>query len=270
MTELKTFLWWVFVVFTAICLAFCIEARIRYRTKRGIDDDRGFDHHYEYFGQPIYDQAGKVYGYELLLRAFDPQQKRWYLPKDVVDFPLSRMVHAVSEIDPYIMPTIRVLALNMTVNQINDFRAEYFFKWARGMIGDRQLSVELNAVDVCRAHFFQRRRMRAVLRQLDHAHIKVTIENVNSTKRMFKRLKSFLPVVDYLKFDVSTFNKSADHWIDITLAQWQRRAQNYEVVPMVGKVEDPAQVQLADQLGIDLRQGYVYGRPDRVRTEESE
>lgn len=65
----------------------CVEARVRYRTKRGIDDDRGFDRRYEYFGQPIYDQAGKVYGYELLLWAFDPQKKRWYLPKDVVDFP---------------------------------------------------------------------------------------------------------------------------------------------------------------------------------------
>lgn len=55
MTELRIFLWWVFVTFTIICLAFCIEAHVRYRTKRGIDDDQGFDSRYEYFGQPVYD-----------------------------------------------------------------------------------------------------------------------------------------------------------------------------------------------------------------------
>lgn len=265
MTELRIFLWWVFVAFTIICLAFCIEAHVRYRTKRGIDDDQGFDSRYEYFGQPVYDQRGKVYGYELLLRAFDSQNHRWYLPTDVIDFPLSRMVYAVSEIDPYITSKIKVLALNMTVNQISDFRAEYFFKWAQGMVGDRRLSVELNDVDICRARSLQRQRMRIVLKRLDHARIQVAIENVDSSKRMWRRLRGFLPYIDYLKFDASAFNKSADHWIDVTLAQWQWRAQEHRVVPVVGKVEDNTQVELANQLGINLRQGYAYGHPGRVR-----
>ena len=38
MNDLKTFLWWVFVIFTLICIFLCIEAHFRYRNKKGIDD----------------------------------------------------------------------------------------------------------------------------------------------------------------------------------------------------------------------------------------
>lgn len=268
MTELKLFLWWTFVLFSLVCLAFCIEAYIRYRPKRGIDDERGFASKYEYFGQPIYDHHGQLYGYELLLREFDPGAEKWRLPSDAVNFPLNRMVAAISEIDPYLTTTTQVVALNMTVSQLADFRAAYFFRWVRGRIGNRRLSIEVAATDICRSSHAQRRRMRSLLKLLDQLHIKVTIENVDSTWQTYIRLKPFLPYIDYLKFDAQAFNKTADHWIDVTLAQWQRRVRAYEIIPIVGKIEEPQQAQLVDQLKISLRQGYVYGQPNRVRLGE--
>lgn len=109
--------------------------------------------------------------------------------------------------------------------------------------------------------------MRSLLKKLDHTTVKVTIEDVDSTQRTYVMLRPFLPYIDYLKFNINSFEKSANHWIDITLAQWQRRAEKYGIVATVSKVEEADQVQLADQLGISLRQGYAYGQPDRVQAE---
>ena len=264
MTDLKIFLWWTFVVFNLICILFCIEAHLRYRNKKGIDQDHGFSSKYNYFGQPIYNQDGKIRGYELLLREFNNQKNKWQLPKDVANFPLSKMVYTIRQIDPQITESIQVLALNMTVSQITDFRANCFFKWVLGVINKQQLFVEIDAHDIRKAGFIQRRRMLTVLRGLNHDHVNITIENVDSSKVTYQMLKKFLPSVDYLKFNIHSFKKSRNHWIDITLAQWQRLISKYHITPIVGKVEDQEQIILADQLKINLRQGYAYGHPGKV------
>lgn len=267
MTDLKILLWWIFVWFTVICIDFCIGAYFRYRPKTGIDDEKNFSNRYEYFGQPIYDHEGKLHGYELLLREFNQRKQRWQLPKDVANFPLSKVVYTIWQIDPAIIGSIQILALNMTVSQITDFRAAYFFKWVRGVINNQQLTIECDAADIRRSSPLKRWRMRSLLKRLDHTAVKVTIENVYSTQRTYAMLRPFLPHIDYLKFNITAFKKSPHHWIDITLAQWQRQADKYGVVATVSKVEEPGQIQLADQLGINLRQGYAYGQPDRVRAE---
>lgn len=85
---------------------------------------------------------------------------------------------------------------------------------------------------------------------------------------MYQKLQRFLPGVDFLKFRIDAFKKSENHWIDITLAQWQRQAQAKNVKIVVGKIETPIQVELANQLAIPLRQGYAYGQPVTLKPEK--
>lgn len=264
MSDLKTFLWWIFIIFTFSCCLLCIEARIRYRNKKGIDRDQEFSNKYEYFGQPLYNHHNKIEGYELLLRELDPRTHRWQLPNDVNNFPLSKIVWTVQKIDPQIITNINFLALNMTVSQISDFRAAYFFKWILGVVNHQQLSIEIDANDLCQANLLQRRRVLTVLKGIEHSHIKITIENVDSSRRTYQIIKHYLPYTDFLKFNIHSFKKSPSHWIDITLAQWQQFARNERTIPIVGKVEDADQIALADQLNINLRQGYAYGKPQKI------
>ena len=176
MNDLKTFLWWVFVIFTLICIFLCIEAHFRYRNKKGIDEEQGFSSKYTYLGQPIYNQQGIIQGYELLLREFNQQENKWQLPKNVANFPLSKIVYSIREIEPQITDSIQVLALNMTVSQITDFRANYFFKWVRGIINRQQLSVELDAQDICKSSLIRRKKTISLLKEIDHSHIKITVD----------------------------------------------------------------------------------------------
>lgn len=262
MTELAIFLWHVFLIFTVICLAFCLEAFLRYRHKRGIDDESGFNSRYDYFGQPVYDQNKHLYGYELLLREFNPRTRQWQLPHDVVGFPLSKMVATIKGDTAKLVGQIQVLALNMTVSQLIDFRAEYFFSWVLGLLGKTQLTVEIDARDIMKAGFFRRRQLLHILRTLRSSTVTFTIENIDSSRQTYVILRQFLPYIDYAKVDIHAFKKSPNHWIDITLAQWQRRAQQFGVAVAASKVEIPAQVQLLNQLNIGIRQGYAYGGPN--------
>ena len=121
-----------------------------------------------------------------------------------------------------------------------------------------------NIHDLCQSNFVQRHKVLKVLKQIDHSLIKITIENVDSSKKTYRIIKAYLPYTDFLKFDIQSFKKSPSHWIDITLAHWQRFASKEGTVPIVGKVENADQVALADQLNINLRQGYAYGEPKRI------
>lgn len=264
MIDLKIFLGWVFVLFTLVCVFFCIEAHFRYRNKTGIDKDRGFLNNYKYLGQPVYDSQGKLRGYELLLREFNLQLNKWELPKNVDNFPLNLIIFTIKKLRPQLTGTIKTLGLNMTVSQLIDFRAPYFFRWVISIINRQHLTVEIDAQDICRSGPLQQRKMLSVLKGLDHSSTKITIENVDSTKKTYRTLKKLLPYIDYLKFDINSFYKSPNHWIEITLAQWQRQIKKYHVISIVSKVENQEQMSLADQLNIDLRQGYAYGRPNKV------
>lgn len=264
MSNFAHFLWEVFVGFTIICLAICVESYFHYKNKRGIDDDHQFDSHYQYLGQPIYDQAHHLMGYELLLREFNPQTNKWQLPHDVTNFPLNLTVHTIQQISPQLTEEVHYLALNMTVSQLTDFRAEYFFSWLLGTTTINQLVIEIDTRDLKNVSFFKRYKIRQILRKINSSKIKITIENVDSTKQTYYLLRRFLPLIDYLKFNINAFEKSEHHWIDITLAQWQRTCRANGVEPIVSRIEDPDHLALVDQLKVPLRQGYAYGKPKKL------
>ena len=173
MASFETFLWWIFIIFTLICGGFCIEAHYRYKNKNGIDNEYKFSNKYKYFGQPVYDKQNKIHGYELLLREYNQHTNKWQLPRNVVDFPLSKIVSTIQEINPQ-LKDITNLSLNMTVSQITDFRAEYFFTWVLGTTNIKQLVIELDTNDIRRANIFKRKEILHMFKKLQHPQIKIT------------------------------------------------------------------------------------------------
>ncbi|MQC01335.1 hypothetical protein [Limosilactobacillus reuteri] len=83
--------------------------------------------------------------------------------------------------------------------------------------------------------------------------------------KTYNLLQQYLPYIDYLKFNIHSFNKSANHRIDVTLAQWQRRSAIFNIEMIVGKIEDANHIALVNQLNIPFRQGYAYGHPENLK-----
>lgn len=264
--NLVSILWTTFIFFTLLCLVLCIQAHYRYKKKTGIDNDDAFLKRYEYFGQPVYNQNEHHSGrsYELLLREFNTANQRWQLPQNVANFPLSKIVQTIQHIDFDEVQPLRKLALNMTVSQIVDYHANYFFTWVLGIVDVQQLVVEIDMNDINKLGWIKRHQFRHSLKKLQRTQVQIAIENVDSSAQTYKSLRQYLPYIDYLKFNINAFNKSATNWIDITLAQWQRQCASWNVQVIVGKIETSDHKALVDQLKIGLRQGYVYGQPEML------
>lgn len=261
MRSLAIFLWWIFVIFTLVAIACCIEAYIRYHRKRGIDTGDDLEQRYRYFVQSICDQNSRVVGYALLLREYDSQTHQWHLPEHVTDFPLSRVIMVIHELVPHLEPSIKFITLNVTVSQVLDFRMDHFINWAQNVLGKRQLRFELGSKEILQSSYFKQHRLNHQLKVIADLGVSVIIEDIDSSLRTYQVLRKFLPNVQYLKFKASAFNKSHDHWIDVTLGGWQKQAAQYHLQMILEQVEESQQDQLADQLKIPYRQGYFYDHP---------
>ena len=269
MTRLILILRIIFIVFTIICILFCVEAHLRYKRKVGIDEDKDYTSKYQYFVQAIYDENDQLSGYELLIREYNPETKKWQLPKGVNDFPLNLVAEAVEKQRHQFKDSVRYIAINMTVGQLIDYRAVNFLDWVEGVLPNKIIILELDNKDVLSSTRYRRHQLMRDLKELAHSYpnIRVTIEDVDSSKESYKKLTRFLPWIDYIKFNADTFNKSKDHWIDVTLAQWQRELKKYHIQVILGKIETESQGALAKQLNINLREGYLYQRPQPIKEE---
>lgn len=267
MTKLVYLLTIIFIVFTMICLLFCIEAYFRYKSKRGIDEDKDFTNKYQYFVQTIYDEDDQLAGYELLLREFNPQTGRWQLPRGVNYFPLNMVAEAVEKQQDQFKGQIRFIAINMMVSQLVDYRAENFFNWVLGVLPQKNIVLELDNEDVLNSNWFQRRHLMWDLKRIasEYPTVRVSIEDVDSSENSYRKLTWLLPWIDYVKFNADTFNKSEQHWIEVTLAQWQRKLEEYDVKVALGKIENESQDALAKQLNVNLREGYFYQKPHQLK-----
>jgi len=56
------------------------------------------------------------------------------------------------------------------------------------------------------------------------------------------------------------FNKEQS-WLDLTLKFWGKLTKKYQIELIVSEVETKADAELVDLLGINLRQGFLYGKP---------
>ncbi|MFR4967779.1 EAL domain-containing protein [Lactobacillus kalixensis] len=256
----------IFLVFTAICIFFCIEAYVRYKRKIGIDEDKDYHQKYQYFGQTIYDKSNHPTGYELLLREYSAQDNKWQLPYGVENFPLNRAAEAIEAQAKLFDNSIKMLAINMTVSQLLDYRSENFLNWVQGIVPDKLIVVELDARDVLQSNWWKKRRLIQILKILDRKYtdIEISIEGVDSSTFCYKKIDMFLPLISDIKFDAAAFNKSENHWIDVTLGQWKQKLKKYDLNIVLGKVETQNQDDLAKQLKIDYRQGYLYQKPTQI------
>ena len=88
------------------------------------------------------------------------------------------------------------------------------------------------------------------------------IDNVGSSLNNLKNIEWILPEVDSLKCSMRSFRKTdPNEWLDLNLQFWNRLSQQNHIELILMGIENEADQQLADQLKIKTRQGYLFSRP---------
>jgi EAL domain-containing protein (putative c-di-GMP-specific phosphodiesterase class I) len=211
---------------------------------------------YRFFVQPQVDQRQQsVFGYELLLRK--EQHGHWAVPAKFTELSLDKQVHLLEELAGQLATkaTNQVLALNLNREQAEDELMLGTIIYLKKRLNPAALTIELTES----ATLTEIQKYSMLFHQYG---IQLSIDDVGTGSNTFDNIKDALPFVDQIKFAMQNLRMSgkADQ-IPTALAFWNTIAHDYHLDLILEGVEDEHDQQMAQQLGIELHQGYYYGKP---------
>lgn len=215
-----------------------------------------------YFIQKQVDRHGRITGYECLLRTQDAAGQ-WTLPQDFNSLPLRRVIDLLE--DTFVsLPTEPVtLSIKLTYQQISSRDFEYFIRWAITKIEPMNLAVEISIKAMEKR--VNRRLLRQQIQMGRNYGMQFAVNNVGSELNDLKSIEWLLPEIDILKASMRSFRKEDPHeWLDLNLQFWNRLARKNHIKLVLVGIENATDQALAEQLQIDARQGYLFGKPEDV------
>lgn len=212
---------------------------------------------YSFFVQPQVDQSkDTVFGYEVLLRKED--NGTWHLPQDFTELSIGDQVKLVEKTAEAIKRHIgenKVLSFNLNREQASEPFTLGEIIALKKRIHPVSLIIELTeAVPLEIVKEF------SVL--LHQNGIALVIDDVGTGSNTFDNIKHALPYVDKIKFAMQNLRMegNADK-IPEYLSFWVQQAKNYCLDMVLEGVEDCKDQILAKKFGINIQQGYLYGKP---------
>jgi EAL domain-containing protein (putative c-di-GMP-specific phosphodiesterase class I) len=88
------------------------------------------------------------------------------------------------------------------------------------------------------------------------------IDNVGASLANLKNIQWLLKDIDTLKCSMRSFRKEDPSvWLDLNLQFWNQLSKENNIDLILMGIENEADEQLAEQLQISIRQGYLFGHP---------
>lgn len=259
--KLEIYLWWITVLMAAITIGI-IGGYYWWTRNKGSDYLRNDEIPLRYFIQKQVDRKGNTIGYECLLRTQN-EAGQWVLPRDFESLPLQRVISLLETTFQSLADEHVTLSIKLTYNQIMSPAFEYFVRWAIAKIEPLNLAIELSIHEMNR---LTNRRLFKRRIQIGRSYgVQFTINNVGSSLNDLKHIGWLLSEIDVLKASMSSFRKKdPNEWLDLNLQFWNKLAQENEIKLVLVGIENEADEALAEQLRIDARQGYLFGKPEDV------
>lgn len=212
-----------------------------------------------YFVQRQVDAQGQLSGYECLLRQ-RTEDGSWVLPAQLESLPLRRAIELLDDTFAALPSEATRLSINLSYEQIMSSEFLYFVRWAVSKIRPMQLEIEMN---VHTRQLSRRRwRFRRHIRRGKAYGMQFALDNIGSDNNDLDRIQWMLPLIDTLKCSMKSFRKKDPSvWLDVNLQFWNVFAREHSIRLVLIGVEDAQDLALAEQLGISLRQGFLFDRP---------
>ncbi|WP_143462127.1 EAL domain-containing protein [Levilactobacillus enshiensis] len=218
-----------------------------------------------YFIQKQVDFRGNTTGYECLLRQHNADGS-WSLPQQLDSLLLQRVIFLLEDTFKALPVEPITLSINLEYDQIISPDFHYFVRWAISKITPMNLAVEYTADHVDGR--INRRLFTKRIKEARQYGMRFDVDNVGSTLSNLSNIEWLLPQVDSLKCSMRSFRKEDPSvWLDLNLQFWNKLSQDNHIQLILMGIEDEADEKLAEQLKIQVRQGYHFGRPVNPREE---
>lgn len=212
---------------------------------------------YSFFVQPQINKSNDtIFGYEVLLRKED--NGAWHLPKDFTELSIENQVNLVEKTATLITQQVgenKVISFNLNRNQANDPTTLGEIIALKKRINPVSLIIELTEA----MPLDQIKEFSLLLHQYG---ISLVIDDVGTGSNTFDNIQHLLPYVDKIKFAMQNLRMdgNADQ-IPECLSFWVNQAKKYCLDLILEGVEDWKDQTLAQKFGINIQQGYLYGKP---------
>lgn len=212
---------------------------------------------YSFFVQPQVNKSNNtIFGYEVLLRKED--NGAWHLPQDFTELSIADQVALVEKTASTIKNHLgnnKVLSFNLNQEQAND----------PSTLGEIiALKKRINPVSLI-IEFTESMPLEQVKEYsiLLHQHnISLVIDDVGTGSNTYDNIKNSLPYVDKIKFAMQNLRtEGKTDKIPEYLSFWVKQAEKYCLDMVLEGVEDCKDQLLAQKFGINIQQGYLYGKP---------
>ena len=192
---------------------------------------------------------------ELLLRTYDPIQKRWILP-DTFEIPVWMQVTLMQTFMAH--TNVQRFNLNLTAAQFQDLDiAKALTQFVESPEGPESVTIEI--MDLTDSQ--TTRRISALYRA---SGMQIMIDDVGSDNS-FEAVRGSLPYINGVKFAMQNLRKSVtDEALRERIEFWLQIAKTNDLKFILEGVENEADLQMANELGIEYIQGYYFGKPDQA------
>ena len=215
---------------------------------------------YVYFYNKIYDHAHQMQGVECVLREQNVNGE-WSLPQNIEQLPFfilqNSLIEGLGSIETEGFKVIIKMSLQQFLSR--DFKKN-IASYAEE-IHPYQLFIEISHDEIAKNKKSLKKISRRMKRCKEYG-ILFSINNLGADFHFAKNVHKLLPLVNMLKLDMRHF-KDKQTWLDLTINFWIKLARKYQLALVVSGVETMEDEQLVNQLKIDLRQGYLYGAPQK-------
>lgn len=215
---------------------------------------------YVYFYNKIYDHNHNLKGVESVLREQNVNND-WVLPANIDTLPFFILVDRIKkDFNDVAVDNFKVI-IKLTLEQFLSRK----FKQQIAVITEQLCPFNL-VVEISYNELIKKKNVRRVIRRMNQVKqygVAFSINNLGADFSFAKKVHYLLPVIDILKLDIKHFNQK-EKWLDLTIKFWRNLAIKYQLELIVSGIETKADEQLLDLLSIDLRQGFLYGKPEKI------
>ncbi|MFC6323752.1 EAL domain-containing protein [Companilactobacillus baiquanensis] len=230
------------------------------KRNRPLSNQKGVDYTYTFFVQPqINYKNNSIFGYEVLLRKQD-DEGNWNVPSDFTELPIKEQTALVEKTSSILQTATKdkVLAFNLNNEQANDPLTIGAIITLKKRIDPASLTIELTEAPTLP----EIKEISMMLHQYD---IDLVLDDVGTGSNTYKNVRNLLPYVDQIKFAMQNLRMSGEaEKIPECLSFWVSQAKKYCLNLILEGVEDNSDQNLAEKFGINIQQGYLYGKPSLV------